>query len=128
MNLLRSARRLIGPLVLCCTAAAGSTSVDKETREGRLKAIVTDPHEAGVVGAKVLIQNNRFRTEATANERGELETDLPIGVYRVSAQPEGFQKFSQKGVRVESGRTACIKIRLKVTGTKIKTRRDDIYL
>jgi hypothetical protein len=80
----------------CWIAAADSTSVNKEIREGRLKAIVMDWQEARVVGTQVLIQNNRFRTEATANERGEIETNLPIGVYRVSAEREGFRNSVRK--------------------------------
>ena len=128
MNLVGSMRTLIVLVALCWTAAEVSTSGSKEIRGGRLKVIVVDWQEAQVVGTQLLIQNKGLRTEVTGNERGEVEIDLPIGVYRVSAQGEGFQKFSQKGVKVEQGRTTSIKILLKVTAKTIKMRRDDIYL
>ena len=63
-----------------------------------------------------------------ANEAGEFESEVPVGVYEVSAQSEGFKKFRQKGIRVESGQTKSVKIQLTVTPTIIKVPRDGIYL
>jgi len=128
MNLCRTFTTLIFGLVLSCTASEGSTPQGKSPSKGKLKVVVVDWQEARIPGPKILIRGSKFKVDVKANEAGEFETDVPVGIYEVSAHSEGFQKFRQKGVIVHEGKTKSVRIQLTVTPTVIKAPRDGIYL
>ena len=128
MNLYCTFMTIIFSLVLSWTASGASKPQDKSSSKGKLKVVVVDWQEARIPGTTILIRSSKFKAEVKANEAGEFETDVPVGVYEVSSHSEGFKKSRQKGVRVEEGKTASVKIQLTVTPTTIKVPRDSIYL
>lgn len=128
MNLYCTFMTVIFALVLSCTASGGSTPQDNSSSKGKLKVVVVDWQEARIAGPKILFRSSKFKAEVKANEAGEFETEVPVGVYEVIAQTEGFKKFRQKGVRVEEGKTTSVKIQLTVTSTILKVPRDGVYL
>jgi hypothetical protein len=75
-------------------ALALSTSAQNST--GRLIGTVTDPQGAAIAEAKVTVTNtgtNVSRTTTTDNTGAYQVLDLPIGMYSVTLQVQGFSKI-----------------------------------
>lgn len=81
---------------------------------GRVEGVVADQNDARVVNASVKVEGRRIRRELRTDEEGRFHVELPAGVYRVTVYSPGFGLFRQKGVRVQAGVTATVRVALKV--------------
>jgi hypothetical protein len=84
---------------------------------GALEGTVTDPNGAVLSGARVTVKNNATSGEVTttANERGYFNfQNLEAGVYTVTVQQSGFNKYVAKDVNVKVGAVTPLTIALQV--------------
>ena len=84
---------------------------------GSIAGTVTDPAGAVVAGARVtatqLATNTRYRASTT--EAGDYSVPaLPVGLYRVVIELEGFKSSVSDGIRLEAGGTVRLDARLEV--------------
>jgi hypothetical protein len=81
---------------------------------------VVDPTGAVVVGAKVeaieTTTNSRYETDTNSEGLYTFPLLLP-GVYELTAEAKGFQKFSQRGIQVNANARVAQEIALKVGST-----------
>ena len=86
-----------------------------QTFTGTITGRVSDPNEAAVPGAAVVLQNaNTNETRrGTTNELGIYTfPQLLPGDYTLSATKEGFRGFVQNGIQLSTNQTAEINVRL----------------
>lgn len=81
---------------------------------GGLRGLVTDPSEAAVQGASVVVTSATGEVHvATTGPDGRYSlSGLAPGTYKVSAMSEGFAVFEKENVEVRAGRPATLDIRL----------------
>ena len=78
---------------------------------------VTDPSGAAVSGATVTVLNTgtgTSRQTASGVDGGYVVSQLPIGVYSVSATAAGFKKFVQDDIRVTVDENRRVNLQLQV--------------
>ncbi|MDQ2900905.1 MAG: carboxypeptidase-like regulatory domain-containing protein, partial [Acidobacteriota bacterium] len=87
-----------------------------QTNEGGISGNVVDDSGAVIVGAKVAVksQGTGARQETTTTEGGYRFPSLPVGLYDLTVQREGFSSVTQTGVRVEVSSTASVNVTLRV--------------
>ncbi|HVA95086.1 MAG TPA: carboxypeptidase regulatory-like domain-containing protein [Candidatus Dormibacteraeota bacterium] len=91
---------LAGVLMLCAMPALG------QMNSGEISGTVKDPSGAIVVNARLeAIQTaTQLKYRAVTNSSGEfLLSQLPVGVYRITVNAEGFKQSVQAGVAVHAG-------------------------
>jgi hypothetical protein len=106
-----AAAAVIASLVL--TPPAGAQSL------ARLRGTVTDEQNAVVANARIVVRNQATGEERTAasDAAGEYQVaSLPVGVYRVEIQAEGFQARTLTDIRLEVAQTSVQNVRLSVGG------------
>src|SRR5260221_797679 len=104
-------RRLIVALVVLGLGAA----LAQDSR-GTIAGRVADAHDAGIPGARVTISNveTGVDTVLETNDRGAYMAPLLIpGNYRISAERQGFRRFSRTGVTVGVNDNLQIDVRLE---------------
>jgi hypothetical protein len=84
-----------------------------QTSEGMIKGVVTDVWGARIPDATVVFEGAGVRREVKSKDTGEFELALPAGEYRVSSELDGFYPYTRKRLRVETGRTKKLKVKLK---------------
>src|SRR3954468_5463271 len=87
---------------------------------GNVQGTVTDPSGAVVAGAAVRIANpatNLTQSTVTGPSGTYAFFNLPIGIYNVSVEGQGFRRSDVTGVRVEVNQQAKIDIALQVGDT-----------
>src|SRR5688572_4577211 len=110
-SLLSAAAAVIASLVL--TPPVGAQSL------ARLRGTVTDEQNAVVANARVVVRNQATGEErtATSDAAGEYQVaSVPVGVYRVEIQADGFQARTLTDVRLEVAQTSVQNVRLSVGG------------
>ncbi|MGE0813278.1 MAG: carboxypeptidase regulatory-like domain-containing protein [Vicinamibacterales bacterium] len=70
----------------------------------------------GVVVTATAVDTNRSRTVVTGANGGFVAVGLAPGVYRVAAALSGFRPVAREGVRVATGETIRLSLRLEVGG------------
>src|SRR5437773_10037741 len=92
-------------LLYCVTAAivltprvgtAGSQELVK------LKGVLLDPQDARIVRATVTLENDKLKRQVYSNEEGGFEVQLPIGVYQLTVESNGFTKLLMTSLQVKS--------------------------
>ncbi len=88
-----------------------------QSDRGMITGTVADPGGAMIPGARVtathLSTNSHYK--GTTTEAGEYSLlSLPVGVYRLTAENEGFKSSIQTGVQVELGATTRVDVKLEV--------------
>lgn len=81
-----------------------SVGLRAQNTTGTIAGVVHDPSQAVIAGARVVITNEQtgLTRSAETNAQGEYRvTFLPVGVYSVRAQKEGFKSQVQTGVTLE---------------------------
>lgn len=108
--------------VWLCVVAMGLALVVGPARaqiiSGDLVGTVFDKTGATVPGAKVVATNTEtsVRHETTANTQGEYRfTNLPVGIYNVTASAANFATTSVNGFKVELNKTSTLPITLEVS-------------
>src|SRR6266849_1263510 len=82
-------------LVLLSVCLLVSGIVLAQSDLGTISGFIKDPSGATIAGAKVTVQNKSgVERQATTNESGYFTiTNLPPGLYTMSAEAPGFQKY-----------------------------------
>ncbi|MBI1765498.1 MAG: TonB-dependent receptor [Acidobacteria bacterium] len=109
------ASSLILALFCVFTANAQDTSA-------LLTGAVTDPQGAVVANAKVIVSDIRTgvaKTVTTNSAGAYFVPGLQPGEFTVSAEAQGFQKLTKRGLRLEIGQRATVDLQLTVGGTEM---------
>ncbi|HEX8146108.1 MAG TPA: carboxypeptidase regulatory-like domain-containing protein [Pyrinomonadaceae bacterium] len=80
---------------------------------------VTTVREEVVPNASVVIESRELAVRRTATTDGEgffVVPNLPVGVYRVTVEAEGFTAVVQENVKLDVGNTFSMTVRLNVAG------------
>ncbi|MEO7142141.1 MAG: TonB-dependent receptor [Bryobacteraceae bacterium] len=88
-----------------------------QNANGILDGRITDLSGAAVPGAKVAVENQGTGTtqQFTSNSEGRFyDGQVLIGVYRVTVERTGFQKYQQSNIRVDVAQTVSLDISLKL--------------
>lgn len=88
-------------LTLCCFGLSGNSLAQETT--GTITGHVTDANGAAVAGASVKITDPEHgfdRSYQTTDEGVYTAVQLPIGVYSITVEKEGFKKYVQEGFKV----------------------------
>src|SRR3954452_4506388 len=96
---------------------AFTCGVFAQVDRGNIQGTVTDPSGAVVTGAAVRIANpatNLTQSTVTGPSGTYAFFNLPIGVYNVSVEGQGFRRSDVTGVRVEVNQQAKIDVSLQV--------------
>ena len=83
---------------------------------GNVRGTVSDSTGAVLPNCSVLIVNTKtgFQRSVTTNERGDFNApSIPIGVYDIAAELQGFQKTKVTGIELRVDQTATLPIELK---------------
>src|SRR5712692_7228261 len=91
-----------------------------QSDRGTITGTVSDPAGAIVPGATVVARNMEtaapYQTTTTSTGNYTL-SQLPAGIYDLSVEVTGFNKFVQQGIRVFVARTERVDVTLQVGGT-----------
>jgi hypothetical protein len=111
---------LLASLLFCVTLIllTADTTSAQEYR-GRLQGLVTDPSDAVVVGATVILRNANtgVQTTRTTDTTGRYLFDLiEPGMYTVTVGMEGFKRFLQENILVENRGDITVNATLQLGG------------
>ena len=84
-----------------------------------IRGRVVDQQGAVLPGVTVVVRHQEsglFREAATGADGAFLMSGMTPGVYEVTAELQGFKKYSQRDVRLEVGRTAQVELKFEVGG------------
>jgi hypothetical protein len=104
-------------LMLASLALLLSRPAQAQQINGTISGFVLDVNEAVVPNAHVLVESPQLaiKRSASTNEEGYFTiTTLPVGVYRLSVQADGFATFVQENVKADVGNTLLLSINLSV--------------
>src|SRR5258708_26494923 len=87
---------------------------------GTIAGTVLDPSGAAVPGAKIVasaLATGLSRETTTSTDGGYVFPLLPVGLYSISIEAQGFRRFEQKGIKVEADRSATVPVNLSLGST-----------
>src|SRR5438128_8618493 len=102
------------PLIMVILGLSAALAQDSR---GTIAGRVADAHDAGIPGARVTISNveTGVDTVLETNDGGAYMAPLLIPRnYRISAERQGFRRFSRRGVTVTVNDSLQIEVRLEV--------------
>jgi hypothetical protein len=108
--------RLVVICVVMVVLGIGAGPASAQTFRGSILGTVTDTSGASINNATVTghsVDTGVDRTTNTTSDGGYLLPELPIGVYDVIVEMQGFQKSVTKGVRVDVGTERRVDVALK---------------
>ena len=106
----RIAAAAILTVISCLTLLA-------QADRGTVSGTVTDSSGAVVPGVSLVLRNEatNLTYNANANENGTYSfLNLPIGVYTLTADARGFQKYEVKGIQVQVNQQSRVDLALRV--------------
>src|SRR6478735_11063272 len=106
---------LLGAMLLIACAGFASAQEFRATVRGQ----VADSSKAAVPGATVTVTNTETGEVATTVSNSEGNYTLPFlrpGLYALTVELSGFQKYVRSGLRLEVGQTATVNAQLGVAG------------
>ena len=112
---IRCAVVLAGALALCVALCVPASWAQSDL--GKISGFVKDPSGATVPNAKVTVRNNAGSVErqTTTNESGYyVITNVPAGLYTMTVEAPGFQKFESKDNKLDPTGDLVIEASLKV--------------
>src|SRR2546430_13861895 len=83
-----------------------------------ISGTVTDENKSVVPNASVTVESSQLavRRTTTTNDDGYfIVTNLPVGLYRVTVEAQGFANYVQENVKVDVGNTLLLTIAMSVT-------------
>lgn len=113
---IRCALVLAGVLMLC-VALWSPVTLQAQSDLGKISGFVKDPSGATVPNAKVTIRNSATAVErqATTNESGYyVITNVPPGLYTMTVEASGFQKFESTNNKLDPSADLVIDAALAV--------------
>jgi len=101
-------------VALCLSFAAGSLLAQSDL--GRISGFVKDPSGATVANAKITVRNNTaLERQVTTNESGYyVITNVPPGLYTLTAEATGFQKFESRDNKLDPSGDLVVDVTLTV--------------
>jgi hypothetical protein len=108
----RWSRALWLALTLIITIAASARAQQGTTE---IRGVVRDPDGAALPGVAIVLKNQEtglFRETTTGSDGTYFANSMTPGVYEISAELSGFQKFVARDIRLEIGKTATLDIPL----------------
>jgi hypothetical protein len=93
------------------------TEMFAQQSSGTITGTVSDQQRAVVPAARVQVTNTATNAvfAATTNESGlYIVPGLPVGIYEISAESEGFKKALRSGVTLQVNQTAQVDLTLEV--------------
>ncbi|HEX6465458.1 MAG TPA: carboxypeptidase regulatory-like domain-containing protein, partial [Vicinamibacterales bacterium] len=108
-------RSLLGALLVCTCSSMLTAQEFRATVKGQ----VVDPSRAAVPGATVTVQNQDTNETASAVTNTDGAYTIPFlrpGLYTLSVDLSGFQKYVRKDMRLEVSQSAVVNIQLVVAG------------
>ncbi len=108
-----STRSLLGALLLV-------SSVSAQNVNGTFTGLITDSAGAVVPNATVRARNSATAATFTTQSDGEgvyWLRAVPVGVYDITAEVSGFQKFEARDVRVQVNETIRVDVKLNIGST-----------
>jgi hypothetical protein len=84
---------------------------------GTIAGTVLDPSGAAIVGAKVTATNINTglkREATTASDGGYVFPLVPVGVYSVTVEAQGFRRLEQRGIEVRADQSSSVPVNLEV--------------
>jgi outer membrane receptor protein involved in Fe transport len=109
-------RRITYVTIAICALALASPGFAQQTT-GNITGRILDDQTAAVPGVTVTGRNTEtgfVRTSVSDGEGVYRLTALPVGVYDITAELQGFTKFETKGIVLSVGQTLDVAIALKV--------------
>jgi carboxypeptidase family protein len=111
MNTSRISRSII---LITASLVSGQVLWAQDT--GHLKGRVTDSEGAAIEGTRIIVKSPMTQLETAANESGEFDIELPVGMYRIeTSKMPGFVPFKRSRVKIRADKGTVQNIRLKVT-------------
>src|SRR5262245_62165323 len=83
-----------------------STFAGAQQINASISGVIADQNKSLIPGAKVLIESAQLAVRRTASTNSDgyfIVTNLPVGLYRVSVEAEGFASFVQENIKVDVG-------------------------
>ena len=87
---------------------------------GTIAGTVLDPSGSAVPGAKVVVTataTGLTRNATSAADGGYVFPLLPVGVYSVSVEAQGFRRSEQKGIQVQADQSSTVPVNLELGST-----------
>ena len=103
-------------MALWQTPSLAQTHSPTPRAEGELKGMVLDLRDSRVMGAKITLENKKYKFEAWSNDEGVFKVMLPAGEYRLKIESGGFKAYVKR-VRVETDKTENINATLSPAGS-----------
>ena len=110
--------------IVCASVLTGSVASGQGIVTGTLTATVQDSTGAVIVGAKITVTKTDTNTVFTAatNAQGSFSlNDLPVGIYTVKIENQGFSVLTVKDVHVDANRTQSLGIEQLIAGGSTAT-------
>jgi hypothetical protein len=83
-------------------------------RASKIAGVVVDANDARIVGATIRIENARLSRVVQSGDEGTFEVEIPAGVYRITVEMDGFERFVLSTFRVKAGARESVQIHMKV--------------
>ena len=68
---------------------------------GGISGVVTDPGKGRIVKARIYIQKKGFRQTLVSDIDGKYEVKLPIGVYKIRVEQDGFVPSKTRRIQIK---------------------------
>ena len=110
-------------IALIVVAVFFGVSVSAQNTNGRIIGTVTDPQDAAVPGARVIVTNTGTNviSDTTSNGEGFYQVlQLPVGSYTVSVEHAGFARVVTAATTLDINQTLRIDVHLK-PGSVVET-------
>jgi hypothetical protein len=105
--------------VLAVVFAFAATAATAQEFRATIKGQVTDPSKAAVPGATVTALNQETNETANTVTNADGNYSVPFlrpGLYTLTVELSGFQKYLRKDMRLEVGQAAQVNVQLAVGG------------
>ncbi|MBV9483970.1 MAG: TonB-dependent receptor [Acidobacteria bacterium] len=109
-RLFEPAAMLVATIFICALATAQNTN-------GRIIGTVTDPQGAAIAGAHVIISNTGtgIQSTTTTDNSGSYQVlNLPVGLYAVTVESQGFVKATTQPQELNINQSLRVDVPLKV--------------
>jgi hypothetical protein len=121
----RTLTRRVALLAAIALVAVGLPRVSAARQvNASINGTVTTAREEVVPNASVVVESRELAVRRTATTDGEgffVVPNLPVGVYRVTVEAEGFTAVVQENVKLDVGNTFSMTMRLNVAGVSVLT-------
>lgn len=109
--------KILLSVLLCCSFTISSYSQTAQKAEnGKIIGVVVSHDNGAIVqGVKIIIESRNFKREAMTDNEGRYEVEIPLGIYKITAQVENFKKFKRKRLKIVYPGSFIQNINLKIS-------------